>query len=394
MGEPASRVDAEHALDVYDGARTLLIAKLRTTIVDVPMSRPHRFVNHEIAHQSYLLVELHTDAGIIGVGEGVSPGGPWWSGESIEGQQQLIERYLAPALQGMDCFELPLVRAEMDRITHGNDFAKAAVEMALLDASGQAAGVPVHRLLGGRARLRLPVRWALSGRGDEDVAQEAIERLGQGHPALKLKLGALPPTEDLNRAARLIDKIGHDADYLVDPNGCWDYRTAVGGIKELEAMGVRIVEQPLDRRDTRGMASLVERATTLRVMADEGVCQPFDAIAAVNARSCDSVSVKLGKAGGLHAAVQVAAIATHGGLRCYGGTAIETSIGTAAAAHVFASVPDLELGCELIGPLLLRDDLTVTPARYEHGHLIVPQGPGLGVEVDWDRVAKYARHPS
>lgn len=373
---------------------TLPIVKLRTTIVDLPTSRPHRFVNHEIAHQSYLLVEVHTDAGIIGVGEGVAPGGPWWSGESIEGQQQLIELYLAPALRGMDCFALPLVRAEMDRVTHGNDFAKAAVEMALLDASGRAAGVPVHRLLGGAARLRLPVRWALSGLGDEEVAQEAIERLGQGHPALKLKLGALPPSEDLHRTARLIDKIGHDCDYLVDPNGSWDYRTAAGSVTELEAMGVRIVEQPLDRRDTRGMAALVERATTLRVMADESVCQPVEAISAVHDRSCDCVSVKVGKAGGLHAAVQVAAIATHGGLRCYGGTAIETSIGTAAAAHVFASVPDLELGCELIGPLLLREDITVTPVRYEQGHLVVPQAPGLGVEVDWDQVARYARNPS
>jgi muconate cycloisomerase len=61
--------------------------------------------------------------------------------------------------------------------------------------------------------------------------------------------------------------------------------------------------------------------------------------------------------------MEVASIATHCGLRCYGGTAIETSIGTAAAAHVFAAVPELEMGCELIGPLLLQDDLTVTSVR-------------------------------
>jgi muconate cycloisomerase len=373
---------------------TLRIAKLRTTIVDLPTSRPHRFVNHEIVHQSYLLVEAHTDAGIVGVGEGVAPGGPWWGGESIEGQQQLIDVYLAPALQGKDCFALPLIRAEMDRIAHGNDFAKAAVEMALLDASGRATGVPVHRLLGGAARRRLPVRWALSGLGEEEVAQEAIERLGQGHPALKLKLGALPPAEDLARVGRLIAKIGHDHDYLVDPNGSWDYRTAAASIGELEAMGVHVVEQPLQRRDIRGMAALVERATTLRVMADESVCGPADAISAVHARSCDSVSVKIGKAGGLYAAAHLASIAAHGGLRCYGGTAIETSIGTAAAAHVFASVPNLEMGCELIGPLLLQADLTVAPVRYEEGHLVVPEGAGLGVDVDWDQVDRHARRSS
>ncbi|WP_329359440.1 muconate/chloromuconate family cycloisomerase [Streptomyces sp. NBC_01483] len=370
---------------------TLRIGKLRTTIVDLPTSRPHRFANHEIHHQSYLLVEVHTDAGVVGIGEGVSPGGPWWSGESIEGQQQLIEIYLAPVLEGMDCLALPLIRSAMDRVTHGNEFAKAAVEMAVLDATGRALKVPVHRLLGGAARLRLPVRWALSGSGEQEVADEAIERLGQGHPALKLKLGALPPAEDLKRAARLITKIGADYDYLVDPNGSWDYRTAVTSVKELEAMGVSVVEQPVDRRDLAGMAALVERSTTLRIMADESICRPIDAMSAVTARACDSVSVKIGKAGGLRAAVEVATIAAHGGVRCYGGTAIETSIGTAAAAHVFASVPELEMGCELIGPLLLQDDLTVTSVRYENGHLVVPEGPGLGVDVDRDKVDRYRR---
>ncbi|WP_328890403.1 muconate/chloromuconate family cycloisomerase [Streptomyces sp. NBC_00316] len=371
---------------------TLRITKLRTTIVDLPTSRPHRFVNHEIYHQSYLLVEVHTDAGVIGIGEGVSPGGPWWSGESIEGQQQLIEVYLAPALVGMDCLALPLIRSAMDRVSHGNEFAKAAVEMALLDATGRVLGVPVHRLLGGAARTRIPVRWALSGSGEQEVADEAIERLGQGHPALKLKLGALPPDEDLKRAARLIAKIGTEHDYLVDPNGSWDYRTAVSCVQRLEAMGVSVVEQPIDRRDVAGMASLVERTGSLRIMADESVCRAVDAMSAVTARSCDSVSVKIGKAGGLRAAVEVATIASHGGLRCYGGTAIETSIGTAAAAHVFASVPELDMGCELIGPLLLRDDLTVAPVRYENGRLVVPEGPGLGVDLDRDKVDKYRRH--
>ncbi|TFV34135.1 chloromuconate cycloisomerase [Streptomyces sp. T1317-0309] len=370
---------------------TLRIGKLRTTIVDLPTSRPHRFANHEIGHQSYLLVEVHTDAGVIGIGEGVSPGGPWWSGESIEGQQQLIEVYLAPVLEGMDCLALPLIRSAMDRVTHGNEFAKAAVEMAILDATGLVLGVPVHRLLGGAARLRLPVRWALSGSGEQEVVDEAVERLGQGHPALKLKLGALPPAEDLKRTARLIAKIGAGYDYLVDPNGSWDYRTAVSSVKELEAMGVSVVEQPVDRRDLAGMAVLVERSTTLRIMADESVCRPVDVMAAVTGRACDSVSVKIGKAGGLHAAVEVATIAAHGGLRCYGGTAIETSIGTAAAAHVFASLPDLEMGCELIGPLLLQDDLTVTSVRYENGQLVVPESPGLGVEVDRDQVDRYRR---
>lgn len=372
----------------------LRIADIRTTIVDLPTSRPHRFVSHSITSQSYLLVEVRTDAGVSGVGEGVSPGGPWWSGETIEGQQQLIERYLAPELVGMDCFALPKIRTRMNEIAYGNHFAKAAVEMALLDASGRASGLAVHCLLGGAARTRLSVRWALSGQGEEDVAQEALERLDQGHSALKLKMGALDPADDLRRTSRLIDKIGQEVDYLVDPNGSWDFRTAAVAVRELEAMGVGILEQPLDRADRAGMTELLARTTSLRVMADESICSLTDAVAALGSRFCDSVSVKVGKAGGMHAAAQVATTAAGGGLRCYGGTAIETSLGTAAAAHVFAAMPDMGLGCELIGPLLLEDDITVTPVQYESGQLLVPQEPGLGVDVDWDKVTKYARPSS
>ncbi|SFC19660.1 muconate/chloromuconate family cycloisomerase [Streptomyces aidingensis] len=371
------------------------VTAIDTTVVDLPIRRTHRFSGHGIDHQSYLVVRLRTDAGHTGVGEGVSPGGPWWSGESVEGEQQMIEHYLAPALIGRSCLDLHGAAAAMDKVAYGNDFAKAALETALLDAAGQALGVPAYVLLGGAAaRERIPVRWALSAVGVAEVAQEAAERIAEGHRALKLKMGALPLEEDLRRVARLIDKIGDGVDYLVDPNGAWDFRTAAAAVHELEAAGVGTVEQPLARSDLAGMAALGRRATALRLMADESVCRPGDAIAAVAARACDAVSVKPGKAGGPLRAVRVAAVAAAAGLSCYGGTALETSIGTAAAAHVYACLPELPLGCELVGPLLLAGDLTTEPVRYRDGDLLVPAGPGLGVQVDWDQVARYARRPS
>jgi Enolase C-terminal domain-like/Catechol dioxygenase N terminus len=149
-----------------------------------------------------------------------------------------------------------------------------------------------------------------------------------------------------------------------------------------------------DRDDLAGMAELRRRATTMWIVADESVSRPGDALAAVSARACDAVAVKPGKAGGLTRAAQVAAVTTAAGLACYGGSALETSIGTAAAAHLFAALPELALGCELAGPLLLADDLVTNPVRYADGNLQVPQGPGLGVTVNWDNVDRYARRPT
>lgn len=372
----------------------LHIRSLRTTVIDLPIRRPHQFATHQIHHQTYLVVTVGTDSGDMGVGEGVSPGGPWWSGESIEGQQQIIDRYFTPALIGTDCLDLHGAMATMDRIAHGNDFAKAAVEMALVDAVGRARGVPAHVVIGGCAtRDRIPVRWALSGSGGSDVAQEAADRLAQGHRSLKVKMGALSPEDDLRAMRLLADKIGNEVDFLADPNGAWDFRTATWAVRELEAIGVGMVEQPVDRADLAGMAELCRRATTIRVLADESVCRPADALRAAQARACDVVSVKPGKAGGLLRATQVATIATAARLACYGGTALETSVGTAAAAHLFASLPALSMGCELIGPLLLTEDITTRPVQYVDGDLMVPTGPGLGVDVDWDNVERHARPP-
>jgi L-alanine-DL-glutamate epimerase-like enolase superfamily enzyme len=105
------------------------------------------------------------------------------------------------------------------------------------------------------------------------------------------------------------------------------------------------------------------------------------------------VAVKVAKAGGLVRGMTVGGICAAAGLRCYGGTALESSLGTAASAHLFSVLPDLSMGCELVGPLLLTDDVVTTPLRYEDGELVVPTGPGLGVEIDWAKVEEHRRLP-
>jgi L-alanine-DL-glutamate epimerase-like enolase superfamily enzyme len=231
----------------------------------------------------------------------------------------------------------------------------------------------------------------LSGSGTNRVLEDAAERIALGYTSIKFKMGALPPQEDVRRAGELVDKLGHDLDYVGDPNGTWDLRTATWAVRELESIGLAAVEQPVARRDLAGLAELRAQATSIDVMADESVCVPADALEAVRARACDSVSVKPGKAGGLRAAALVASIIDTAAIGCYGGTALEGPVGTAASAHLFASLPQLRFGCELVGPLLLTDSITTTPLRYEGGQLHIPTGPGLGVQLDHDKVGRFRR---
>ncbi|ANS32248.1 muconate cycloisomerase (plasmid) [Rhodococcus opacus] len=369
----------------------LTVSGVRTTIVDLPILRPHRFANHSIDAQTYLLVEVVTDAGFVGLGEGVSPGGPWWGGESIEGQKQIIDCYLAPALIGSDVEDLAGTRRQLDRIAFANLFAKAALETALLDAIGQAHNVALSTLLGGATRTELPLRWPLSGAGTGGTLEEAAERVAAGYRRIKFKMGALAPREDIDRVGELVDKIGDGVDYLGDPNGTWDLRTATWAVRELEAIGLSAVEQPVERRDVRGLAELRSRADRIDIMADESVCVPADALEVVRERACDSVAVKPGKAGGLRAAALIAAILDTASIGPYGGTALESPVGTAASAHLFATFPRLLHGCELVGPLLLADSVITEPLAYTDGILTVPTGPGLGVRLDHDKVDRYRR---
>lgn len=368
------------------------IVEVHTVLVDVPCIRPHAFINHQIDAQSYLVLTIRTEDGLVGVGEGVSPGGPWWNGESVEGQKAVIDHHLGPALIGRDGARIRQIMAELERVAYGNWFAKAAIEMALYDLLGKALDAPLSVLLGGGAvRDQLPVRWALSSRGTQEVVDEVVQRHREGYRSFKFKLGAADPASDVRRIAGILDAVPPVGTLHADPNGAWDRRTAAWAVKELEALGVDVLEQPIDRGDLAGMADLVRRSSSIEIMGDESVCTPADALQACTARACDSVAVKPGKAGGIARALTVANVCAAAGVRCYGGTALESSIGTAAAAHLCASMPELQGGCELIGPLLLSDDLVEHRVQYDNGYLALPEGPGLGVSVDWDKVDKYGR---
>lgn len=369
----------------------LTIRAVETMILDLPIRRPHHFAVLTVARQSIVLVRLRTADGIEGLGEAVTPGGPWWGGESVEGIKATIDTYLVPLLIGEDACRITALLGAMDRVVAGNPFAKAAIEMALYDAAGKALDVPVYRLLGGLVRESLPITWALAaGDVDRDIA-EAEEKLAQGgHPSFKLKMGALEPAADVRRVAAIARALTPRAGVRVDLNGAWSEATAMRWLPALEDAGVELVEQPIPRPHLDGMARLAA-AHRVPIMADESLASVQDAAEIARRAAADVFALKLHKSGGIQNVAKVAAVAEAAGIPCYGGTTLETSIGTAAAAHRFATLPDLTAGCELFGPLWLGDDLVQQPVRYHHGHLWVPHGPGLGVRLDEAQVRRYAR---
>jgi muconate cycloisomerase len=369
----------------------LVIERVETVILDVPLRRPHRFARVTMEAQPVLLVFVHTRGGAVGVGEGVVPGGPWWGGESVESMKVTIDTYIAPLLPGRRVDEIePLWRDITDRVA-ANLYAKTAVEVALHDAWARTLGVPVHTLLGGLARTSIDVTWALGAESESVVVEEALAKLEAGeHRSFKLKMGALDPVEDTRRVCAIAEKLVDAAGVRVDLNARWDLSTARTLLPRLAAAGVELVEQPVPGEQVEALAELNARLP-IPVMADESLRTPVDALRLVRLHAADVWSMKVTKVGGLRKARDIVAIAAAAGIPCHGGTSIETGVGTAASLQLACAAPGVTWGSELFGPKLFAEEILRTPLRYADGALHLPDGPGLGVEIDPDAVAALRR---
>src|SRR5206468_2025474 len=203
------------------------IRDVRVTLADIPVRRPHVMSFTTLRAVNFVFVRLETDDGLVGWGEAACLGGPTWSAESAESVAVTIERYVAPWLVGWDATAIEALRLEMARRVQGNPFARAAVEMALWDLAGRALGVPVHRLLGGRVRDRVPLSWSLAVGGLEAELAEAREKIALGHRIFKIKTAANPLLDDLRRVEAIRAAVGPEVSLRVDANQGWDRLTAL-----------------------------------------------------------------------------------------------------------------------------------------------------------------------
>lgn len=368
------------------------IRSIASEILDVPTIREHKLSALAVTRQSVVLVRLLTSDGVEGVGEASTLGGPLWAEESVETIKAVVDGYLAPALIGRPLSAARAARGAIDAAARRNNAAKGAVETALWDALGKTLEAPVHAFLGGAVRHEVPALWALASGDPEQEVDEALGMIERGrHTDFKIKIGATSPEADVARLQAVAQGIeGRGRLAVVDANQGWDEPTADRWIPALDEIGVRLLEQPLPAANLNGSARLATRHA-LPLLADESVFTPEDAVAVGAARAADAVSLKIVKHGGLLGVMDVAAAARASGLGLYGGCLLETSVGTAAQLHAYAAVPRLDWGTELFGPLIMTEDLVTEPLVYADGALRLPEGPGLGMTLDEDKVARFRR---
>jgi muconate cycloisomerase len=367
------------------------IERIETLLVDLPTIRPHQLAMTSMKKQSMVIVRLFSSDGVEGIGEGTTIGGLSYCDESPEGIKLSIDTYLAPVLIDADATNIHAAMLQLEKAARGNRIAKSAVETALLDAQGKRLGVSVATLLGGAVTESLPVLWTLaSGDSGRDIDEAERFLSEKRHQIFKLKIGKRELHEDIAHVSRIKRALGSRAKITVDLNQAWSETTAKVGIEKLQELGVDLIEQPIAKENIRGLARLTKRFT-VPLMADESVCTPTDALSLANLSAADVYAIKIGKSGGLYNVLKTAAVAEAAGVALYGGTLLEGSIGSIASAHAFATLTSLEWGTELFGPLLLTDDIIVTPLEYKNFQLTLPKGPGLGIALDLKKLKHFQR---
>jgi muconate cycloisomerase len=352
----------------------------------------------------HAVLRLDTDEGVSGWGEapaGISWGGAHgrYSGESSRTVQIVVEDHLIGAIKGCDPRDIAVVHATMDKVVKGNPYAKAAIDMACYDVAGKAAGVPVYRLLGGQFRDRIEVAHSLGIMPIEKCVEEAVIAVEEGIRTIKCKTG-LDPARDVEVVRQLRRSLGDGIKIRIDGNeGYRNPWEAIAVIRQQEEYGIFLCEQPV--MGAAQMAQVAERINC-PLMADESAWTVHDLLELAELRAAACFSCYVTKPGGLFRARQQAEIADALGMYSDVGGSIESGIGNAANLHLGAasriatlpsvtpvSKPEGTAGPTMAGIYYL-DDLITEAFRFVDGHVLVPQGPGLGIEVDTDKLRKYA----
>lgn len=350
----------------------------------------------------WVIVRVHTDSGLIGLGE-ATPLPDWggdsgrYYGETPQTVMPIVTEYLAPAIVGLDPWDVERALQRMDARVKGHPYAKAAVEMALHDLRGKLADVPLYQLLGGATRDGVQIAHMLGIMPAEEAAREAAAAMAEGITAFQIK-----GTGDYRRDAEVIRRVreivGSDVMLRLDANqGYPEPKLAVKAVEEFRLAGADLIEQPTE--GVRQMTT-VRAQSGVRIMADESCWRAEDAAEIGALAAADAISIYIAKAGGITPAQRVAAVAAAYGLPCDVNGSLESGIGNAANVHFAVATPAVSLasvipvsapkgtGCEVAGRYY-TDDLVVEPFPYRDGFVLPPPGPGLGVQLDEDKLRAY-----
>jgi muconate cycloisomerase len=335
------------------------------------------------------LVKITDSDGHVGWGEA----GPSrrWSAETIESCVSSIRRYLAPAVIGHDVFDLAGLHARMNRelavgLDPGQPVAKAAIDVAVHDLIGRRLGISLQSWLGTKRRDRVELARLVSAATPEEASRLTRDALAEGYRGFKVKVGHHKALD--GAIVQAVVEAADGAYVWPDANQGYTLDEALRMTRAFERLGITLFEQPVPMGDVYAMKKLLA-ATGLTIALDEAAMGLPFVIDLLRREAVEGLAIKVSKVGGLYPARQMCELALNAGLTLIGSGLMDAPIGFAASVHLFAGF-GLMLPVDLNGPQFIAEDYLARPLPIERQVALVPPGPGLGIEVDEDKVRRFA----
>jgi L-alanine-DL-glutamate epimerase-like enolase superfamily enzyme len=372
------------------------ISRIETRIVEIPVKTPYVFSHGVMKAFSNVLVWIHADDGLVGIGEASFTPGGGVTEETPEATKPMIECYLSPVLIGEDPFDVERLHRKMDAVVPRNLIAKSGIDLALWDLMGKAVGQPAWKLLGGTFNPKILCTYTLSIDTPEKMAEQSSSRKNQGYKTLVVKIGHDPET-DLQRLRLVREAVGDEVNLRLDANEAYWPEQAIGIIRRMEKYHPEFIEEPVKRWDLDGMAR-VARSVGVPISSDESNTSLESALKIIRQGAASILNIKICKNGGLYRSKKIAALAEAAGIPCIVGGANTYEVGRQACRPIAVSTAQAQMGMgsEGCAPASQSkvDDVTQRVLTYGdvtkgNGFVEALPGSGLGAELDAEKVRKY-----
>ncbi len=357
--------------------KTPIITKIEIYKLDIKFIKPFRVSLGISEAAKNILVRIHTNNGLYGLGEGA----PIWY---ITGETQAIAfeaaKDMARLLMGKNPLDIESRMKELNAYLTNNTTAKSAFDMALYDLLAKHTGLPLYALLGGPKR-EFYTDLTVGINTPEAMAQEALDIQAKGFPAIKVKLGT-GYDDDIARIKSIRQAVGDDIPIRIDANQGWDSTTAIKILRDLAPYNIQYCEEPVPHWDNNSLQR-VRANSPIPITADESIFDHHDAFRLASMNACDYFNIKLTKSGGINNALKINAIAEAAGIKCMLGSMAETRIGLSAAAHLVSARSNI-IYADLDTVFTHVEDPVIGGITYDGGKISITDSPGHGADIDPD----------
>ncbi|MBR2539780.1 MAG: dipeptide epimerase [Mogibacterium sp.] len=355
----------------------MVITDITFEVKKFRFEEPMKIAFATITDMETCIIKVMTDEGITGFGEAAPF--PYVTGDNLETVIS-VGRDLREALIGTDPRSIGTVHRIMDSMYAGNTAVKAGIDIACYDISSKSAGLPLYKFLGGSdPHLTSDVTIGIDT--PERMAETALSWVRKGFGIIKVKLGEDIRT-DAARIRAIREAVGEDVAIRIDANQGWTVRDAITISRELDKLGVDLIEQPVPGHDFDGLAE-IRRSSPVRVAADESCHSIYDASWLARMRAVDVVNIKLMKCGGIYNAIKISAICEAAGIPCMIGCMGESTLANLAGMHLAAATDNIR-DIDLDSVYILKQEDVYGGYDHEGGNVTLWDDPGIGCTVKGD----------